>query len=36
MGSFFAHFQVQARLAARHAVMVSLKVVKLLYTTTFQ
>ena len=36
MGSLFAHFQVQARLAVRHAVTVSLHAVKLLYTTTFQ
>ena len=36
MGSNFAHFQVQARLAARHAVTVSLHAVKLLYTATFQ
>ena len=36
MGSRFAHFQVQARLAVRHAVTVSLHAVKLLYTATFQ
>ena len=36
MGSLFAHFQVQARLAVRHAVTVSLHAVKLLYTATFQ
>ena len=36
MGYRFAHFQVQARLAVRHAVTVSLHAVKLLYTATFQ
>ena len=36
MGSLFAHFQVQARLAVRHAVTVSLHAVKLLYTATYQ
>ena len=36
MGSLFAHFQVQARLAVRYAVTVSLYAVKLLYTATFQ
>ena len=36
MGSLCAHLQVQARLAVRHAVTVSLHAVKLLYTATFQ
>ena len=36
MGSLFAHFQVQARLAVRHAVTVSLHAIKFLYTATFQ
>ena len=31
-----AHFQVQARMAVRHAVTVSLHAVKLMYTATFQ
>ena len=33
---FICHFQVQARMAVRHAVTVSLHAVKLLYTATFQ
>ena len=32
----FAHFQVQALMAVRHAVAVSWQAVKLLYTATFQ
>ena len=36
MGSLFAHFQVQALLAVRYAVTMSLHAVKLLYTATFQ
>ena len=35
MGSLFAHFQVQAQLAVRHAVTLSLHAVKLQYTATF-
>ena len=36
MESLFSHFQVQALLAVRLAVMVSMHAVKLLYTATFQ
>ena len=36
MESVFAHFRVQALLAVRHVVTVSLHAVKLLYTATFR